>query len=50
MAANCSANNTRGEGSKCCGQCCNDTAIVYMTKEISPETILRLYNALGREA
>ena len=27
-----------------------DTAIVYMTKEISPEAIVKLYNALGREA
>lgn len=27
-----------------------DTAVVYMTKEISPEAILSLYNALGREA
>ena len=28
----------------------NDTAVVYMTKEISPEAIVRLYKALGREA
>lgn len=27
-----------------------DTAVVYMTKEISPEAIIKLYNALGREA
>lgn len=27
-----------------------DTAAVYMTKEISPEAIVRLYKALGREA
>lgn len=27
-----------------------DTAVVYMTKEISPEAIVRLYKALGREA
>ncbi|MDE6177506.1 MAG: DUF362 domain-containing protein, partial [Paramuribaculum sp.] len=28
----------------------SDTAIVYMTKEISSEAIVRLYNALGRKA
>ncbi len=28
----------------------NDTAVVYMTREISPEAILKLYKALGREA
>lgn len=28
----------------------NDTSIVYMTKEISPEAIIKLYKALGREA
>lgn len=27
-----------------------DTAVVYMTKEISPEAIVKLYKALGREA
>ena len=27
-----------------------DTAVVYMTKEISPESIVKLYKALGREA
>lgn len=27
-----------------------DTAVVYMTREISPEAILKLYHALGREA
>ncbi|MBD5225303.1 MAG: DUF362 domain-containing protein [Bacteroidales bacterium] len=27
-----------------------DTATVYMTKEISPEAIIKLYKALGREA
>lgn len=27
-----------------------DTAVVYMTKEISPQAIVRLYNALGRKA
>lgn len=27
-----------------------DSAIVYMTKEISPEAIIKLYKALGREA
>lgn len=27
-----------------------DTATVYMTKEISPEAIVKLYKALGREA
>lgn len=28
----------------------NETSIVYMTKEISPEAIVKLYEALGREA
>lgn len=28
----------------------NDTSVVYMTKEISPEAIVKLYKALGREA
>lgn len=28
----------------------SDSAIVYMTKEISPDAIIRLYKALGREA
>lgn len=28
----------------------SDSAIVYMTKEISPEAIIKLYKALGREA
>ena len=28
----------------------SDTAIVYMTREISPEAIIKLYKALGREA
>lgn len=28
----------------------NDTSIVYMTHEISPEAIVKLYKALGREA
>ncbi|MCM1093941.1 MAG: DUF362 domain-containing protein [Lachnospiraceae bacterium] len=28
----------------------NDSSIVYMTTEISPEAIIKLYNALGREA
>ncbi|MDE6296818.1 MAG: DUF362 domain-containing protein [Muribaculaceae bacterium] len=28
----------------------NDTSVVYMSKEISPEAIIKLYNALGREA
>lgn len=28
----------------------SDSAVVYMTKEISPEAILKLYKALGREA
>lgn len=28
----------------------SDTSVVYMTKEISPEAIVRLYKALGREA
>lgn len=32
------------------GTCSGDTAIVYMTKEISPESIIKLYKALGREA
>lgn len=50
LTANCSAANTSDEGSHCCGECHNDTAVVYMTKEISPEAILRLYKALGREA
>lgn len=27
-----------------------DTSVVYMTKEISPEAIVKLYKALGREA
>lgn len=27
-----------------------DTAIVYMTKEISPEALIKVYKALGREA
>lgn len=27
-----------------------DTAVVYMTREISPQSIVRLYKALGREA
>lgn len=27
-----------------------DSAVVYMTKEISPEAIMKLYKALGREA
>lgn len=27
-----------------------DSAVVYMTKEITPEAIVKLYNALGREA
>ena len=39
----------------CCAEGCKtaqpaDTAVVYMTKEISPEAIVRLYKALGREA
>ncbi|MDE6342067.1 MAG: DUF362 domain-containing protein [Muribaculaceae bacterium] len=50
ITANCTANNAQDECSGCCGECRNDTAIVYMTKEISPEAILRLYKALGREA
>ncbi len=28
----------------------NDTSVVYMTSEISPEAIVKLYKALGREA
>lgn len=28
----------------------SDTAVVYMTKEISPEAIIKLYKALGKEA
>lgn len=28
----------------------SDTAVVFMTKEISPEAIVKLYKALGREA
>lgn len=28
----------------------SDSAVVYMTKEISPEAIVKLYKALGREA
>lgn len=28
----------------------NDTVVVYMTKEISPQSIVKLYEALGREA
>ncbi len=28
----------------------SDTSIVYMTREISPEAIVKLYNALGRKA
>lgn len=28
----------------------SDSSIVYMTKEISPEAIIKLYNALGRDA
>ncbi|MDE6683789.1 MAG: DUF362 domain-containing protein, partial [Duncaniella sp.] len=27
-----------------------DSALVYMTKEISPDAIIKLYNALGRDA
>lgn len=29
---------------------CADTSVVYMTREISPEALVRLYKALGREA
>ena len=36
--------------SSCCGTACNDTAIVYMTKEISPEALINIYKALGLEA
>ncbi len=28
----------------------NEPSVVYMTKEISPEAIVKLYEALGREA
>lgn len=27
-----------------------DTAVVYMTKEISPEALIKIYNALGKDA
>lgn len=37
----------------CCGNSCSETpdsAVVFMTKEISPEALIKVYKALGREA
>lgn len=48
IMAGCHAQTNAGDGADA-GQS-RDTAVVYMTREISPESIVRLYNALGREA
>lgn len=52
----CSANSissgNMSDSTRCdnCDTPKNDTSLVYMTKEISPQAILRLYDALGRDA
>lgn len=40
----CATNKTETDGQK------DNTPVVYITKEISPESLVRIYEALGREA
>lgn len=48
LTLSCAAQN---KSESCCdNSCASDSAIVYMTKEISPDAIIKLYRALGRDA
>ena len=49
MAAGC-ANAAAPNGQQTETSTSNDPATVYMTKEISPEALVKLYKALGRDA
>lgn len=50
MGAGCAQAQNATESTTAESTVSNDTAVVYMTKEISPEAIVSLYKALGREA
>ena len=51
MISSCGANGTSATtDSDSTAVAVNDTAVVYMTSEISPEAIIKLYEALGRKA
>lgn len=50
MAVGCANASASNESPASAGQESPDSALVYMTTEISPEAIVKLYKALGREA
>lgn len=50
LFAGCASKTTKEGGAEESPVSSQDTSIVYMTSEISPEAIVKLYKALGREA
>ena len=50
ILSGCATANSKTDTQAEAGTEIADTSVVYMTREISPEAILKLYKALGREA
>jgi uncharacterized Fe-S center protein len=50
ILSGCATANSKTDTQTEAGTEIADTSVVYMTREISPEAILKLYKALGREA
>lgn len=50
ILSGCATTNSKTDTQAEAGTEIADTSVVYMTREISPEAILKLYKALGREA
>lgn len=48
--ASCAQASSGSQNNQDISEAPQDSSVVFMTKEISPEAILKLYKALGREA